>query len=406
MTAKDWIRDNYIKHGKLWVQENFNRFCVETNPKNENYNSYCSTLRIVEREIRLAHPELCSLRGPLADGAISADVSDIDQALDYHNIDLSRMKISGARVNTWGSETNRNQQVRLELKPVDGLSTEQLKQDFIDAIKDYLPPKLPNVKRSTGEYLVEMNITDAHWGQLSWGKETTQGDYDMVIADNLFRSTVQKMITWAKMYSPERILFPIGSDFFNSDNHLNTTTNGTPQTEDSRWQKTFAKGWRLVRDAIIMCREIADVDVVVVFGNHDHERSFYMGETLHAWFRDDKHVKIDNEPNIFKCYTYGKSMIGLTHGHKGKLNDLPLLYATDFPMEWALAKYREIHVGHLHNELTKEFRGCKLIQIPSIAAPSEWSASSSFRSMREAQSFAFHKDEGKMSTFYCRPDFI
>jgi hypothetical protein len=129
-----------------------------------------------------------------------------------------------------------------------------------------------------------------------------------------------------------------------------------------------------------------------------------MGETLHAWFKDDKHVTIDNEPNIFKCYTYGKTMIGLTHGHKGKLNDLPLIYATDFPHEWANSIYREIHIGHLHNEIIKEFRGCKIVQIPSITAPSEWAASSGFRSYREAQAFTYRGDMGKMATMHCRPD--
>lgn len=400
MTAKQWIRENYIKYGKLWIKENFNRFCYETNPRNINYDSYCSTLRIVERELRIENPEIYTDYQPEYPG----DVSTVAESIDFHNVDLSQMKITGARVNTWGNAGNPNKQVRLELRPKTGPSPQELAQDFINAIKDYSPPKLPNVK-PIGDCMLEVDIFDFHFGLLSWSKETGFGDYDMKIATSMFMDMLGKMVSWAKAYKIEQILFPIGNDFYNSDNHLNTTTKGTQQEEDSRWQKTFTAGWKLVRDAIVILRGIAPVQVVVVPANHDHERSYFMGSVMEAWFKDDKSVNIDNGPEYYKCYKYGKNLIGLTHGDKGnKPGQLPLIMASRWPHEWADTLYREWRVGHVHHESVKEYPGCKVFTLGASSQPSEWSASSGYDSMIESKGVIWHSQKGKMATFHCRPE--
>jgi hypothetical protein len=402
MTAKQWVKDNYIKHGKLWIKENFQRFCHETNPKNENYESYCSTLRIVERELKLEDPDTYTVWEP----SYKSDVSTVDNALDFHGVDLSRMKITGARVNTWGNENNPNKQVRLELKPKDGLSTEQLKQDFIDAVRDYQAPKLPNIK-AIGDCMLEVDIYDFHFGLLSLGKETMHGDYDIKIAKAMFFDMISKIIEWSKSYQIEQILFPIGNDFYNSDNHLNTTTKGTVQTDDTRWQKTFTEGWKLIRDAITILRNIAPVNVTVIPANHDHERSYYLGSVMEAWFKDDGSVTIDNGPEYYKRFKYGKNLIGLTHGDKGnKPGQLPLLMATRWPQDWADTKYREWRTGHVHNESVKEYPGCKVFSLGASSQPSEWGASSGYDSMIESKGVIWHSEKGKIATLHCRPEEI
>lgn len=400
MTAKQWVRENYIKHGKLWIKENFQRFCYETNPKNENYQSYCSTLRIVERELRIEDPDTYTVWEP----SYTGDVGTVEQSVDFHNVDLSRMQITGARVNTWGNENNPNKQVRLELKAISGPTPEQLKQDFIEAIKEYQAPKLPKVN-PIGDCMLEIDLFDVHFGLLAWGQETGFGDYDIKIASEMFMNIIHKIIHWSKTYKIERILFPIGNDFFNSDNPLNSTAKGTIQDEDTRWMKTFSMGWKLVRDAIVLLRNISPVSIVVIRGNHDLTRAYYMGTVIEAWFKDDKYIDIDNGPEYYKRFKYGQNLIGFTHGDKAmKPGQLPLLMASRWPTDWAETKYREFRVGHVHHESVREYPGCKVTTLGAASRPSEWGASEGYDSLTEAKGSIWNKNMGKIATMHCRPD--
>src|SRR5690606_36994603 len=106
-------------------------------------------------------------------------------------------------------------------------------------------------------------IFDLHLGKMGWSEETGDGDYDIRIAESRFRTALEDLITKASGYSTGRILFIIGNDFFNSDRNypFTSTTSGTPQEDDTRWQKSFRLGVRLITEAILRLSQIAPVDV-------------------------------------------------------------------------------------------------------------------------------------------------
>ena len=105
--------------------------------------------------------------------------------------------------------------------------------------KDYKPPILNiNKIENNGDNLLEVTLFDLHLGKLAWGKESGE-NYDSKIACDRFLTTIKTLLEHSKGFEYSKILFPIGSDFFNSDTIENTTTSGTPQDEDLRWKKTF-----------------------------------------------------------------------------------------------------------------------------------------------------------------------
>ena len=67
--------------------------------------------------------------------------------------------------------------------------------------------------------------------------------------------------------------------------------------------------------AIDRLRPIAPVQVVMVTGNHDTQRLYYLGDVLEAWFRNTKDVAVDNSPRQRKYFRYHGNLIGFTHGH-------------------------------------------------------------------------------------------
>ena len=227
---------------------------------------------------------------------------------------------------------------------------------FKEMIKDYRAPVLQFLPKITTvnkeKNFLEISLFDLHFGKLCWGEETGE-DFDIKIARQRFLNTIKILIKRASGFNYERILFPVGNDFFNSDNLNNTTTKGTPQDEDLRWQKTFNVGLKLLVDAINMLKQtLVPIDVVVIPGNHDFERSYYMGSVLEAWFHEDTQVNVNNGASPRKYYRFGKVLLGLTHGGEEKEVSLPMIMATDIeskPM-WSETLYHEWHLGHIHRK--------------------------------------------------------
>jgi len=193
----------------------------------------------------------------------------------------------------------------------------------------------------------------------------------------------------------DRFLLPVGNDGLNSEGMSRATTKGTPQQDSMRWRQSFRGYWHLVTQAIEYLAQFAPVDVVVIQGNHDFERMFYVGEVLDALYHNNKNITIDNGLDSRKYYEYGINMIMFTHGDKEKAAELPLLIATEQPEMWSRAKVREVHCGHKHKEMLNEYMGTKVRFIPSICANDAWHKTQGYvGTLRCGQAFIWNKNRG------------
>jgi predicted phosphodiesterase len=263
--------------------------------------------------------------------------------------------------------------------------------------------KIPARKTLNTGRLLEISIPDVHLAKLCWPKETRFEGWDIKLSPEGYKDAAYSLLETARSGLPERILLPIGNDFFNSDNIQGTTTAGTPQSqsEDSRWQKTFETGCELLTEVIETLATEFPVDVVVVPGNHDYERCFYLGQYIKAWFKNHANVTVDNSPTQRKYYVFGQNLLGFTHGNEEKHDKLPMIMANEQKENWSKTKYREIHLGHLHQEIVKEFSGVKVRVIPSLCPPDSWHVSKGYvGSMRGAQAFLYDSEFGLVATYY------
>ena len=215
------------------------------------------------------------------------------------------------------------------------------------------------------------------------------------------------MIYKASSYDVERILFPVGNDIYNSDKAFPfpQTTKGTPQMDDIRWQKLFRVGVQLITEAIIRLSKIAPVDTFTVFSNHDHERVFYLGETLTAVFDSHPNVMVNNKPPVRKYYKWGENLIGLAHGHNEKPQDLPSLMSNEQPKLWGETTYRYWLLGHLHHrqkyltQQSKDYRSVNVTYITSPSAADAWHSEKGFvGAIKGAEGFIYNKEEGLIGT--------
>jgi len=281
-----------------------------------------------------------------------------------------------------------------------------IKEEMINEIKKHKPKHTQIKYRKDAEpYLYEIDPFDIHFGKHAWGKETGI-DYDIDIAEADTLRCIEEHINRAKLFNVERFLFPVGNDFFNVDNKGNTTANGTPQQEDTRWKKTFKQGRQLIVKCIDMLSMIAPVDVPVIPGNHDTERAFYLGDSLECWYNNSKNVFVDNLPKSRKYYQYGKCLVGFAHGKDEKIEDLPTVMAIEEPERFSKTLFREWHLGDKHHKKRidtisiDEKRGVTTRILRSISPADSWHFNKGYiGSLRAMEGFLWHKEKGLVGQF-------
>jgi len=322
----------------------------------------------------------------------------------YYKVDLDVWEPESIVTNTWqvgsvddhGFKVQPLMQIKVRFKKRENVA--KAKEVMEDLIADMLQ-KAPAVKRAPVHHsrrrkkgsgvTLEISLPDPHYGLLAWGREAGI-DWDSSICSKVYMNAVTDILERAAGSNRiDNILFVTGNDFFNVNSMLNTTAKGTPQDEDGRYRKTFKEGRELLANAIDTCRDAAPVHVVIVPGNHDEERAFYLGDALECYYMRDKHVEVDNGPAEHKVVRIGKSLIGLTHGDKASVNSLPLLLATNWKEEWAKTEYRCWHLGHLHTDRKKTFSpsstqdGVHIRWLPSLCPSSSWAAGKGYIPYRQ-----------------------
>jgi 3',5'-cyclic AMP phosphodiesterase CpdA len=251
--------------------------------------------------------------------------------------------------------------------------------------------------------MLEINISDHHFGKLAWPSETGHEPYDVQIAQAMFMRALNTLIERSRGYKFDQILFVVGNDLLNSDNAENTTTAGTVVTTDIRYHKTFRTVRYTLIEAIEKLKLIAPVKVLVVPGNHDQLAAWHMGDSLESWYRSDKNVTVENDPRYRKYHEFGKVLLAFTHGDKG--SNYPMLMASEEPEAWARTKFREVHTGHRHCDKVTEDHGVKVRILPALCPADDWNSSNGYVSnQRQAEAFIWNKDQGLIATVIYNDD--
>ncbi len=286
---------------------------------------------------------------------------------------------------------------------------EDLKKYFIIKAKASAPKASSGrVKGRSSGLMLEVAIPDLHMGKLAWAKETGYQNYDISIAEKLHDQAIEKIMDRTSGMKFDKVVYVVGNDLLNADNAQNTTTGGTPQHCDVRFQKTFRTTRMMVSAAIQKLRSRAPVLVPVVPGNHDTLSSWCLGHSLeclvegYGW----KDVYVDNGPTKRKYVEWGKVMLMLTHGDKGKHAGYPLLMATEQREMFGRTAFHEVHLGHLHGLLTREINGVRVRVLSALTATDAWHSEMGYvGNVRAAEGIIWDREEGNVgNVIYTAPD--
>jgi hypothetical protein len=268
-------------------------------------------------------------------------------------------------------------------------------------------PKYKKIKyrKLKNNHLFEIGLPDLQLGRLVAAEEAGH-DINPKLQIKKADDVIDRLIEYSSSFCVDRVLFPVGNDFFDTNSAAMFTAHGTPQQDDVRWKRTYQLGCDFIVRTIEKLQQIAPVDVLIIAGNHDEDKIWHLGEYVSAWNNKNPNVVIDNRPMKRKYYSYQNNLIGFTHGYFEKNDKLDSLMAYEVPFLWSASTHREWHLGDKHHKVdmvlkTNELNNGVVIRIiRSLANPSVWEFDKGLvGSTKAAEGFMWDCNDGIVAQF-------
>lgn len=345
-----------------------------------------------------SHVEVSNDKGTLKSTVVSDfEPKTNEQLIELHRIDTTKYKISSywSKLKSNGKFTS---SVFCTLRKPEDISLEDLQK----VLENYKTPYKPLTKLNillndtyADPCSAFLDLTDFHLDKKVLGGETTEEKV------KIFYSIVDKLLYKAyKAHKLEEIVFVIGSDWFHADTFQGETTNKTNVMPSMSFDQSFELGFEIYETVINKLKQFCErLKVILVQGNHDRTKSFYLAHGLSKYFSNEPNIIFDIEAKNRKIHIYGTNFIGLHHGNC-KIDDLPLIFAQEFSEQWGPCKFKEIKVGDKHFYMEKEIRGIRIKQLPSLSGTDQWHDDNNFiQSLRAGIISIYHPTKGRVSEF-------
>jgi len=274
---------------------------------------------------------------------------------------------------------------------------QRIKDECIKEVKLYAPKyhAIETIK-SEDTHLLVIDIADLHIGKLATAFETGE-DYNSQIAVKRAKDGLQGILNKAKGFNIDKVLFVAGNDILHTDNTRRTTTGGTPQDTDGMWYDNFIMAKNLYIDLLEKLISFAEVEVVYNPSNHDLTHGFFLMQLIEAHFSKST-INFNVDLKHRKAFKYGNNLIGTTHGDGAKIEHLPLLLATEFPILWSETKHRYIYSHHIHHKTSKDFIGVTFETLRSPSGSDSWHHKNGYTGVPKAvEGYIHHKDFGQIA---------
>lgn len=248
-------------------------------------------------------------------------------------------------------------------------------------------------------------LTDSHVGAKCWGRETG-ADWDLEIAEKTLIECFAQMVHSAPC-AGTAIVNQLG-DFLHTDGIMAMTpTSGHLLDADGRFSKIVTVAIRILRTVIGLALEKHDkVVVLMAQGNHDMTSSIWLRVMFAALYENEPRVEVIDSELPYYVHQHGQTMLGFHHGHKKPMDQLPLLFAAQYPKIWGGTVKRYAHMGHQHHVAQKEYSGMLITQHSTLSARDSYAAQGGWLSERQVTSFTYHDKYGQVATNTITPEML
>lgn len=275
---------------------------------------------------------------------------------------------------------------------------EAISLGFRESVEPVEPVEAPAY--CTSDLLTVYPQGDPHAGLRAWFEETGN-HFDL----NEYERTACAAIDRLVAASPPAAvaLFNDKGDSTHADNNSNRTPrSGHSLDVEGRHSEVIRVNMKVKRYQIArMLERHGKVIVRIDPGNHDPETALHLALMMDALYENEPRVEVITSPNPYWFYEFGKNLIGTCHGDGAKGCDLPLLMAHDAPEMWGRTEFRVWFVGHVHHKDIKEYTGCTVEYMRTLAAKDAWHHGKGYRAQRDMQAITLHRDTGESERHTC-----
>lgn len=271
---------------------------------------------------------------------------------------------------------------------------------------------LPKFKRATkpehktASHLLNLiPMGDPHFGLLCWAKEVGEA-FDLDIASRDMCAAVDHLVSQAA--PADRCIIANMGDFFHVDNLEGLTPASRHSLDvDSRLPKIMEVGILALRQAITTAlTRHKTVEVINCRANHDPVLGLALSVFLAHVYENEPRVIVHSQPTFRHYVRHGKVLLGFVHGDKTNDRDLSGIMATERAEDWGLTKHRYFFRGHHHHLETKEYNGCIVEQVRTLAPSDAYSNGAGFLSGRDMKLITYHADCGEQKRVTCGIDLL
>lgn len=283
----------------------------------------------------------------------------------------------------------------------------EMLREAVAAMCEDVPRATPvDAPADTADHLCNVfTLTDCHVGMMAWRHEGG-ADWDLAIAERTLIGAFEQMVE----RSPSATTCVVNQlgDFLHWDGLLPVTPgHGHVLDADGRFSK-------MVRTAIRILRRVIDlalarhqtVFVVMAEGNHDLASSVWLRIMFAALYENEPRVRVIDSELPYYVHVHGETMLAFHHGHLKKNDQLPILFAAQYPREWGATTKRFAHCGHRHHEEVKEHSGMKVVQHSTLAARDAYAARGGWMSERQATAYTYHSRWGQVGSVTVSPEMV
>ena len=274
---------------------------------------------------------------------------------------------------------------------------------------DAMKEELPRVKAAPGPDSVDAALcnlavfSDYHIGMLAWEREGG-ANWDLKIAESLLLASFIHMIESAP--KAKTCVLCLQGDQMHVDSLLPLTpAHHHVLDADGRFSKIVGAAVRVIRRLISHAlAKHEQVHLIICEGNHDESGSVWMRHMFAALYEDEPRLTVNDSELPFYVHQHGETMLAFHHGHKVKNEQLPMLFAAQFPKVWGATTKRFAHCGHRHHVDEKEYAGMTVVQHPTLAARDAYAARGGWISDRAASIITYHSKFGQVARNTVTPE--
>jgi len=247
--------------------------------------------------------------------------------------------------------------------------------------------------------------TDFHLGMLAQ-EEEGGANWDLKIAERVLLDSFAMML--AQSPAAHTAVINVQGDMLHTDGLLPVTpAHHNVLDADGRFSRIVAVAIRSIRRLVALALEKhAEVHLIICEGNHDEASSVWLRLMFQALYELEPRISVNASELPYYVFEWGQTMLGFHHGHKVKNEQLPLLFAAQFPEEWGRTKRRSVHCGHRHHCDEKEYSGVTVVQHPTIAARDAYAARGGWIADRAVQCITYSKRFGQVGRVFVTPEML